>query len=112
LYGTKVRPRDHHPRYCHSCEDRVIEDAPDFPVAKCVGDGVLELIHSESVSDAELLLSSTLLCKADMPSPIEGATVGNQKLQAFQENVDTMATRAVKLPWQETPQGVKARIEG
>jgi hypothetical protein len=49
---------------------------------------------------------------ANMPSPIEGATVGNQKLQAFQENVDTMATRAVKLPWQETPQDVKARIEG
>ena len=35
---------------------------------------------------------------ANMPSPIEGATVGNQKLNAFQENIDQMASRSVKLP--------------
>jgi hypothetical protein len=49
---------------------------------------------------------------ANMPSPIEGATVGNQKLQAFQENIDQMASRSVKLPWQEQSQDVKSRIEG
>ena len=49
---------------------------------------------------------------ANMPSPIEGATVGNQKLQAFQENIDQMGSRAVKLPWQESYQDVKARVEG
>lgn len=49
---------------------------------------------------------------SNMPSPIEGATVGNQKLQAFQENVDQMAARSVKLPWMEQPSDVKARIEG
>jgi hypothetical protein len=32
---------------------------------------------------------------ANMPAPIEGATVGNQKLQAFQENIDQMASRSV-----------------
>lgn len=48
---------------------------------------------------------------SNMPSPIEGATVGNQKLQAFQENIDQMASRSVRLPWQESSQDVKARIE-
>src|SRR5260370_13510286 len=41
---------------------------------------------------------------ANMPSPVEGATVGNQKLQAFQENIDQMASRSVKFPWQEHSQ--------
>lgn len=49
---------------------------------------------------------------ANMPSPVEGATVGNQKMQAFQENIDQMASRSVKLPWQDTWQDVKARVEG
>src|SRR5262249_51919410 len=48
---------------------------------------------------------------ANMPSPIEGATVGNQKLQAFQENVDQMASRSIKIPGQDTYQDVKARVE-
>jgi hypothetical protein len=48
---------------------------------------------------------------ANMPSPVGGATVGNQKLQAFQENVDQMATRSVKWPGQDQASDVKARIE-
>jgi hypothetical protein len=48
---------------------------------------------------------------ANMPSPIEGATVGNKKLDAFQENIDQMAARSVKLPWMDQPQDVKARVE-
>ena len=48
---------------------------------------------------------------SNMPSPIEGATVGNKKLDAFQENIDQMAARSVKLPWMDQPQDVKARIE-
>jgi|SRR5579859_2090310 len=49
---------------------------------------------------------------ANMPSPIEGATVGNKKLDAWQQNIDQMASRTVKLPWMEGPQDVRARIEG
>jgi hypothetical protein len=48
---------------------------------------------------------------ANMPSPIEGATVGNQKLQSFQENIDQMASRSVRLPWMDQPQDVRQRIE-
>jgi hypothetical protein len=48
---------------------------------------------------------------SNMPSPVEGATVGNKKLQSFQENIDQMAARSVKLPWMDQPQDVKARIE-
>jgi hypothetical protein len=48
---------------------------------------------------------------SNMPSPIEGATVGNQKLQSFQENIDQMASRSVKLPWMDQPQDVRTRIE-
>jgi hypothetical protein len=48
---------------------------------------------------------------ANMPSPIEGATVGNQKMQSFQENIDQMAARSVKLPWMDQPQDVRTRIE-
>jgi hypothetical protein len=48
---------------------------------------------------------------SNMPSPIEGATVGNQKLQSFQENIDQMAARSVKLPWMDQPQDVRSRIE-
>lgn len=49
---------------------------------------------------------------ANMPSPIEGATVGNKKLDAWQQNIDQMASRTVKLPWMEQSTDVKARIEG
>jgi hypothetical protein len=49
---------------------------------------------------------------SNMPSPLEGATVGNKKLQSFQENIDQMASRSVKLPWQSDSKDVKARIEG
>jgi len=49
---------------------------------------------------------------SNMPMPAEGATVGNQKLQSFQENIDQMASRSVKLPWQDTWQDVKSRVEG
>lgn len=49
---------------------------------------------------------------ANMPSPIEGATVGNQKLTSFQENIDQMASRSVKLPWQERSTDVRSRVEG
>jgi hypothetical protein len=49
---------------------------------------------------------------ANIPSPILGASVGNQQLDAFQENINTAAQRSVRLPWMETPQDVKARIEG
>jgi hypothetical protein len=49
---------------------------------------------------------------ANMPSPIEGATVGNKKLDAWQQNIDQMASRTVKLPWMEGSQDVRARIEG
>ena len=48
---------------------------------------------------------------ANMPSPIEGATVGNKKLQAFQENIDQIAGRSVKLPFMPTPQDVKSKLE-
>jgi hypothetical protein len=48
---------------------------------------------------------------ANMPSPIEGATVGNQKLQAFQENIDQMASRSVKLPGMDQSKDVKSRVE-
>jgi hypothetical protein len=48
---------------------------------------------------------------ANMPSPIEGATVGNQKLQAFQENIDQMASRSVKLPGLDQSKDVKSRVE-
>jgi hypothetical protein len=48
---------------------------------------------------------------ANMPSPVEGATVGNQKLQAFQENIDQMASRSVKLPGLDQSKDVKARVE-
>ena len=48
---------------------------------------------------------------ANMPSPIEGATVGNQKLNAFQENIDQMASRSVKLPGMDQSKDVKSRVE-
>lgn len=47
----------------------------------------------------------------NMPSPILGATVANKQLDAFQENIDVAAQRAVKLPWMETAKDVRARIE-
>jgi hypothetical protein len=49
---------------------------------------------------------------SNMPSPIEGATVGNQKLDSFQENLDQMNKRSVKLPGMDQPADVRARIEG
>jgi hypothetical protein len=49
---------------------------------------------------------------ANMPAPNEGATVGNKKLDAWQENLDQINSRSVKLPWMEQPSDVKARIEG
>jgi hypothetical protein len=48
---------------------------------------------------------------ANMPSPIEGATVGNKKLQSFQENIDQMSSRSVKLPWTADSKDVRERIE-
>ena len=48
---------------------------------------------------------------ANMPSPIEGATVGNKKLDAWQQNIDQMASRTVKLPWMPSPQELKGAIE-
>ena len=48
---------------------------------------------------------------ANIPSPIVGATAANKQFNAFQENIDTAAQRAVRLPWMETPQDVRARIE-
>lgn len=47
----------------------------------------------------------------NMPSPILGATVANKQLDAFQEDIDTAAKRAVRLPWMETASDVRARIE-
>lgn len=49
---------------------------------------------------------------ANIPSPILGATVANKQLDAFQENIDVAAQRAVRLPWMETPKDVRTRIEG
>ena len=48
---------------------------------------------------------------ANMPSPIEGATVGNKKLDAWQQNIDQIATRSVRLPGQDQAQDVRKRIE-
>jgi hypothetical protein len=48
---------------------------------------------------------------ANMPAPNEGATVGNKKLDAWQQNINAMATRSVKLPGQEQPADVRARVE-
>jgi hypothetical protein len=48
---------------------------------------------------------------ANMPAPNEGATVGNKKLDAWQENLDQINSRSVKLPWMEQPSDVKTRIE-
>jgi hypothetical protein len=48
---------------------------------------------------------------ANIPSPIEGATVGNKKLDALQQNIDQMSQRTVKLPWMENPKDLKKRIE-
>lgn len=48
----------------------------------------------------------------NMPSPIEGATVGNKKLDAWQDNLDQINSRSVKLPWMEQPTDVRARVEG
>lgn len=49
---------------------------------------------------------------ANMPTPNEGATVGNKKLDAWQENLDQINSRSVKLPWMETPKDVRTRVEG
>lgn len=49
---------------------------------------------------------------SNMPSPIEGATVGNKKLDAWQENLDQINSRSVKLPWMESPVDVRNRVEG
>lgn len=49
---------------------------------------------------------------ANMPAPNEGATVGNKKLDAWQENLDQINSRSVKLPWMETPKDVRTRVEG
>lgn len=49
---------------------------------------------------------------SNMPSPIEGATVGNKKLDAWQDNLDQINSRSVKLPWMETPKDVRTRVEG
>lgn len=48
---------------------------------------------------------------ANMPSPLEGATVGNKKLDAWQENLDQINSRSVKLPWMESPLDVRKRVE-
>lgn len=48
----------------------------------------------------------------NMPDPYEGATVGLKKLGVFQENVDQMASRSVKLPWMESSTDIKQRVEG
>jgi hypothetical protein len=48
---------------------------------------------------------------ANMPAPNEGATVGNQKLDAWQENLDQINSRSVKLPWMESPKDVRTRVE-
>lgn len=48
---------------------------------------------------------------ANIPSPILGATVANKQLDSFQQNIDTAAQRAVKLPWMDTPADVRQRIE-
>jgi hypothetical protein len=48
---------------------------------------------------------------ANMPAPNEGATVGNKKLDAWQENLDQINSRSVKLPWMESPTDVRTRVE-
>lgn len=47
-----------------------------------------------------------------MPDPYEGPTVGLNKLKVFQENVDQMASRSVKLSFMLQPQDVKRQVEG
>jgi hypothetical protein len=47
----------------------------------------------------------------NQPSPIEGATVGNQKLDSWQENLDQMNSRAVKFPLMPMPAEIKANVE-
>lgn len=48
----------------------------------------------------------------NMLSPMEGATAGNKTLDAWQENLDQINSRSVKLPWMEQPSDVRARVEG
>jgi hypothetical protein len=48
----------------------------------------------------------------NLPSPIVGATVANKQIEAFQENIDTAAQGAPRIPWMETPTDVRARVEG
>lgn len=47
----------------------------------------------------------------NIPSPVEGATIGLKRLDAFQENIDTVGKGVTRVPWLPQPSDIRRSIE-